>query len=477
MRAASYGAAGAALAGYASGCPSRRPGPARPVRRDIQSLAPDDPVILAYKSAITQMKALPASDKRSWQNQALIHQNFCPHGNWLFLPWHRIYLLYFERICRKLSGMKDFALPYWNWSANPQVPAAFWGDASDPLFFTPRVAIQTSIASATDVGPLVIGSILDEPNFLQFASYAISATVAQQEASPDGYGSLEETPHNYIHGFVGGTMGTFMSPLDPIFWLHHNMIERCWVDWNLIRNHPNTNDPAWTERTFTEFVDEDGNPVEVSVATSLLFPLSYYQYDTWSTADGREELAGRERQLRSGREEDRAAMERLARTGAPVDVDIVSRFPLQQRITASLGQTTTIALPVQREALRLDPGRAEERRSMLVFKGVSLNHTEDFYVHVFVNKPDATATTPTSDPHFVGSFAFFGHAPGGEQTPTGSYNIDATRTLQRLNLEGGTVDVNLVLVPFPGREPQTRSLSLASTELRIIRDVGIQPRQ
>ena len=31
----------------------------------------------------------------------------------------------------------------------------------------------------------------------------------------------------------------------------------------------------------------------------------------------------------------------------------------------------------------------------------------DFYVRVFLNKPDVTAETSIDDPHFAGSFAFF----------------------------------------------------------------------
>ena len=101
----------------------------RPVRRNVATLGAGHPILTAYASAITQMKALPVSDPRNWNNQAKIHNDHCPHGNWLFLPWHRCYLLYFERICRKLSGMKDFALPYWNWTTSPSIPTPFWSGA------------------------------------------------------------------------------------------------------------------------------------------------------------------------------------------------------------------------------------------------------------------------------------------------------------------------------------------------------------
>ena len=102
------------------------------------AMAANDPVIDAYKAAVSAMKALPAGDRRNWERQATIHFDFCPHGNWWFLPWHRVYLFYFERICRKLSGYDEFALPYWNWTTHPSIPAAFWG-AGNPLF-EPRTA-------------------------------------------------------------------------------------------------------------------------------------------------------------------------------------------------------------------------------------------------------------------------------------------------------------------------------------------------
>src|SRR5262249_7851547 len=72
-------------------------------RPNIHSLALNDADLQAYRDAVKAMKALPASDARNWTKQAEIHNNFCPHRNWFFLPWHRAYLVAFERICRQLS--------------------------------------------------------------------------------------------------------------------------------------------------------------------------------------------------------------------------------------------------------------------------------------------------------------------------------------------------------------------------------------
>ena len=251
----------------------------RPVRRDITSAAAQKD-INSYRTAITKMQQLPSSDRRNWTSQAQIHNDHCRHQSWLFFPWHRAYLFYFEQICRELSGDATFALPYWNWTANPQIPAVFW-DTSSPLYHSPRGATSSSVASAASVGSAVVTPMLDEPNFLTFAGAATSLN--DTALFGPGYGLVEQTPHNYIHNFVGGDMLTFMSPLDPIFWTHHNRVDELWVEWNILKDHPNTSDQTWWQTGFTDFCDGKGNPVTISVLATVLMPLLSYRFDTQVT--------------------------------------------------------------------------------------------------------------------------------------------------------------------------------------------------
>lgn len=249
----------------------------RRVRKDISTLSASDPDLVTFKSAVAMMRALPAGNTRNWLSQANIHANFCPHGNWLFLPWHRAYLYRFEEISRELTGSTTFALPYWNWTKNPQIPAVFF-DTTSPLYDAARSAGPSSTISTSVTGQPVIDGILAQANFLLFASGSISASAGQR--TPASYGPLEGNPHNNVHGFVGGDMGAVsLSPRDPIFWTHHNMIERIWVDWNMKLGNPNTNDSAWTQRRFTEFYDRTGNPVSFTVNEMALYPLFNYRYD------------------------------------------------------------------------------------------------------------------------------------------------------------------------------------------------------
>ena len=62
-----------------------------------------------------------AHDRRSYSNQALVHQNHCQHGWERFLPWHRAYMYEFE------SNLRDFnpnvMVPYWDWTMDQYAPA------------------------------------------------------------------------------------------------------------------------------------------------------------------------------------------------------------------------------------------------------------------------------------------------------------------------------------------------------------------
>jgi len=460
----------------------------RPTRRNIANLPANDPIIQTYKDAVAAMKALPASDGRNWTKQAEIHNNSCVHGNWWFLPWHRAYLFYFEAICRKLTGNNDFALPYWNWTTSPSIPAPFWG-AGNPLLNTTRFATQSSVANSSMVGSATITNILSQTNFFLFASD--QATTQQENA---GYGMLEGTPHNYIHGFVGGEMGTYMSPLDAIFWCHHNMIECLWVDWNINKGNPNTNDPAWSNFIFNDFVDADGNPVPIQVATTLLFPLLSYQFEP--CAPGMTVAPVR----------DRDALEKFLREGGPHKLEYVKRYELRSPLSMMLQKSAAAQIKIEPDAFRTVLDTNGREKAVLTLDEVEVPPKQDVFVRVFVNKPDASAGTSIDDPHYAGSFAFFccekdggmkGHempppsTPSATPTATASasptatgaapasnlpkrrYLVDVTPTIRKLSSGGSlSADLNVTLVTVPVEEQrkiETERVNLGRLELAVAR--------
>ncbi len=449
----------------------------RPTRKNIQKLwdaNPSDPVIATYKKAVTMMKALPSSDMRSWQNQANIHFNACLHRNWLWLPWHRAYLLYFERICRKLTKDDSFALPYWNWNTHPAVPDPFWESGSSLLDST-RAITQSDKADPSFIGDTVLNNILNEPSFELFASSKPMAGQnlhfpANGETATEGM--LEATPHDNIHVFVGGDMLQFHSPLDPVFWTHHCMLDCMWTHWNLDLSNANTSDPDWLNHSFTDFVDENGNSTTISVATTVLLPILTYQYEP-CTIGGMQ--PGQKKKLQ-GKE-----LEQFLKTGAPSRLDFVQRFPLQQTLTAPVGKQVNV--PIRTESTAITNAlQGGNTRVVLTVANVDIPEKRDFYVRIFLDKPDASAQTSIDDPHYAGSFGFFydesamkNHGVTPQNGPSGrprtGYLVDVTNTLRNLNQAGSLpADVNVSFVPVAyARRESTGSLNLDRLDLSVVR--------
>ncbi len=439
---------------------------ARPTRRNISNLPANDPIIQAYQAGVAAMKAKPASDPLSWAFQADIHANHCPHGNWWWLPWHRAFLVYFERIIRKLSGHDDFALPYWNWTTNPSVPAPFWGNGSS-LFDPNRGIGPTDTPPFGIVDAATITGILGQTNFNVFASYPQTAANFRSKTT---YGLLEASPHNQIHPWIGGLSGDmtfFHSPLDPIFWCHHNILDCLWYKWNEMGN-ANTNDPVWNDQHFTEFFDETGTSVDVVCAITPLFPLLTYQFEPCN--QGPNGGAGMAKAL--GKDQ----LEALLRKGAPVKLDVTQRFTLQRELNLEVGKPARSTAKIESRLLQDAIQPNGNRAVLLNVNEITDPDTNDYFVRVFVGKPDATPETPTSDSHYAGSFGFFNDAKSMANMPNMSghkfgFVVDLTPALRSLNQGGGmsanSLDVTLIPVGYPGRKTEGLKLSIGNLELGI----------
>lgn len=405
----------------------------RPIRRRLRTGSAEvDADIAIYRDAVSAMKALPAGNPISWAAQAAIHGagccfNFCEHGTDHFFDWHRAYLLFFERICQKLTNKPKFGLPYWNWNQNGAINPAFLDPAS--VLFLPRT--DTDMTGHSYVSTAELDPIMADSNFFTFGQ------------------QLEGTPHNQVHGGVGGVMGSGGSAMDPVFWTHHCMIDYCWAKWNIDLGNDNTNDPAWTNHVNSHFVDADGNPTSMTAGITTVLPLLSYQYESSAIGSNPAVLAIR----------DFKKLEKRLKDGANI------RFDVKQRVRLADKASLSIAKPMTRETrlstadfsniINADPTK---EKAFVSVGFARLPATSDFAVRVFINMPKANAETPTTDPHYAGSFGFFGTTepddrPGHKHQP--KFLVNITNALQRLKssqqLKDGTpVSVQLVPVAFDG---------------------------
>lgn len=429
----------------------------RPTRRWLHtSSAAVDADIATYRQAVTLMKALPASDPRSWNNQAAIHGsaaggfNFCQHGTDHFFDWHRAYLFYFEKICQKLTGNAQFGLPYWNWNQTPDIHSAFLDTASSLYLHRTRTSMTGSPATTT----AALDPILADTNFFTFRI------------------QLEGTPHNTVHTYIDDTMGGGGSALDPIFWNHHCMVDYCWAKWNLELGNDNTNDSTWIGTVDEHFVDADGNPASTTAGITTLMPLISYQYESSAIGSSAATAAITTRSAYQ-------RLERRIREGANIRFEVKTRIHLADR------EAMSVARPVSRET-KLSPGDvaaiiendAAKEHIFLAVEYAELPAASDFAVRVFLNLPNANRNTPIDDPHYAGSFAFFGTAlPAASAGQASQHHhelkflVSLTNTLQKLKSIGALsnnslISVQLVAVPFGEKfEREETELSLQKIEI------------
>lgn len=414
----------------------------RPVRRRLRTGSAEvDAAIATYKNAVTLMQGLPGSNKRSWSAQSGIHGtvaggfNFCQHGTDHFFSWHRAYLLYFERICQELTGDKTFGLPYWNWNQDPAMHPDFTAGGS-PLNHSRS---NTTVAGNSAFSNATLSTILSDTNFFTFSS------------------QIEGTPHNTAHNVIGGDMVTGGSPLDPVFWAHHCMVDYCWAKWNIELGNDNTNDSTWGNTSWDHFVDQNGDPTSVTAGLTTIMPLLSYQYE--SSAIGSFAAAA------MVAAKDFKKLEKRLKEGAEMRFDVKSRVRIAERARLTLAQPLSMETRMKAEdfSALVESDSARER----VFASIDwaqLPPSNDFFVRVFVNLPGANVNTSTEDPHFAGSFAFFGTNTGGHEGHHGKtdFLVNVTETLKRVGRSGPSGDgisIQLVAVPV------TQTFAKPDTEL------------
>jgi tyrosinase len=138
-----------------------------------------------------------------------------------FHAWHRYASYELEQEMQKIN--RHITLPYWDWTVNRLTTDALW----DPAFlggFNARWSLNRTLGSGAS-----LPTATDVAGVQSITSFWVGSGT-----SGAGYSQQVEnaTPvHNNPHLWVGGTMAGGGSPLDPIFWFHHNNIDRLWQLW------------------------------------------------------------------------------------------------------------------------------------------------------------------------------------------------------------------------------------------------------
>lgn len=444
-------------------------------RKDIWKLEANDPwddVTLAYAIAVRIMKERANDDPTSWTYQGAIHAAFpagvagfhnqCQHHTWYFLPWHRMYLYWFEHIIRAAIATssdvdaqvgKEWALPYWNYEGEARtrsLPPAFREEklpdgSENPLFVENRDYLndgdlrmpvaatrsQRALDTVPFSNPLQTGMAPGFGGYVTGFNHWGELTTAS--------GALEATPHNTVHGEVGGLMNNPASaPLDPIFWLHHCNIDRLWAIWEADTRpfHDNPTTPSWQTFEF-RFHDAKGTPQTSKAQDFIDTEVLGYTYEDMSRPTARRRAVPTDPPPDIPPEMVGATDDKLELTGRPVTVEV----PLVEP-----------SGPARRRG-----GGERPARVYLNVDNIEAERNPGGNYGVYINLPDED-DDPTNDEFHVGNISFFGIEyahDADEDTPGGPgmrFAFDITDLVEELR-EQNRWDPERVKVTFAPLRP------------------------
>jgi polyphenol oxidase len=275
-------------------------------------------------------------------------------------------------------------------------------------------------------------------------------------------GSMENSPHNAIHLWVGDhrqrlneDMGTFTTAArDPIFFAHHANIDRLWAEWEKLpggRRRPPL-DPDFLEAEFP-FFDEHANLVKVKVRDALdsarlgvaypnvptddlwksfeplpvskgsAVPYAKHRYGladigvpaaigqpshqrrrrhdsegTIALGDKLVVLVARPRPSNVSRSGNVSSSSNVSRSGNVSNLGNVSR---SGNISRSGNVSQSPAVHYHDD----DHDDHDDKVEVLVLDGLHFKRRKFVQLSVFLNLPDADASTPATSAEFVGSFS------------------------------------------------------------------------
>jgi len=483
-------------------------------RMPLEEFGQDATLVAALRKGVRAMKARKPSDPLSWFYQAAIHGvtpdaikkaaaddpkvdavfkkrywNQCPHdgeNSANFLPWHRGYTYYFERILRMHTEDDRFSLPYWNYTekTNRKFPREFGIKHLDgnldnddpaninPLYMAERDFYFTGYEHPFATGlPLLelsdsavdISLPMDAPIFFgETEREGLGGGIADED--PSTRGLLESYPHDQIHRAVGGiidsstgeaSVGAMATPptagFDPIFSIHHSNIDRLWAAWSCMAGKSWGKLPSdyWFEERPWFFFDTNGSVINEPRR-------KYFDYRALGIRFKYENLTCKplalpsraSAQLRS----EIVVQERLQQfellktvekpiTLLPAGRSFIPLMPLMQ-------DQLTAALSVSKSEAVTTPATRQPKRVLLRLQRVRLGTIEStgFDLHLTT---DRTRSLSRNDPSFIGSIALFRHPEVMHDVHIGSgmdETFDITKALAAHN--GSAEGIGIVAVPY-----------------------------
>ncbi|KAI3786458.1 hypothetical protein L1987_40151 [Smallanthus sonchifolius] len=435
-----------------------------------------------YRRAIQAMRDLPEDHPHSFNSQAKVHCAYCNgyytqvasgfpdldihiHNSWLFLPFHRWYLYFYERILGKLINDPTFALPCWKWDepAGMRIPEIFIlkdvNGKPNPLYDVYRDAwhikqvvidldydhidkgISDEMQITRNLCTMYRDMIRNGGDTISFFGGNYIAGDSPVANNDPSVGSLEAGSHTAVHRWVGDPtlpydedMGNFYSAgYDPVFYIHHVNVDRLWKLWKDlgIPGHKDPTNSDWLNASYV-FYDENEELVRVYNKDSVDLRKFNYRY-----IENSEQVFP----WRKSRPAKHSKSSQVAWTREVETVDRI-RFPVRLN--------KILKVRVKRPDVSRTEAEKAEANEVLLIKRIKFDSGKFVKFDVFVNDKlkEGEVRTPC-DPEYAGGFAQIPYNDMKNMFMSSSARFGLNELLADTNTEGEEY-ATVTLVPRTG---------------------------
>jgi tyrosinase len=312
--------------------------------------------------------------------------------------------------------------------------------------------------TAYDVSPFVVYSGLLPTDFYNPESYlSFNSSKTQSHNTQPGGGTsfsvLEGLPHNKVHNYIGGVgpldpgpygyMTNFLSPVDPIFFLHHANIDRLWDVWT--RKQKRLNLPylptgqdlkALSNEPFLFYVNGKGNYVGPSHAGDYLSTESFgYDYEP-------------------------GFGEKVVE---PPSDQLIGKHAIPSAKGTVKGNTASVLVPADAIKIHLAASLGASLIAEITLPRPSENSSAREF-DVVVGAPPSLTEVGADSPYYAGTIAFFGNMMNMKMPADATFAIPLPKAPEAfLNFEAAkNALVNIRIVSSQGHGGRAPALKAAS---------------
>jgi tyrosinase len=240
-----------------------------------------------YKAAVRRMYEPDPSGLSLQDRFTKIHLDNASiaHNTAHFLPWHRWFTFLYEEELRKIDP--QVTIPYWDWTFDSQRPLR------SPLFLPDYLGIKTGKAGDCDwvvsfPRKHCLVRNYNPRNERAFGTFygrrTVDRLITDTKLTWSEFATLFETsPHGIVHfkvGGPGGDLSDMASPNDPLFFLHHSMVDYVWMQRQQYTGHNGAFGGRHRGRRAT--ASDELRPFRVTVEETFDYQRLCYDYQPFS---------------------------------------------------------------------------------------------------------------------------------------------------------------------------------------------------